>query len=251
MKKTPIALALLFATATSSAFAAENEFHHEARINYGTNSEEVSDGVWSAAYRYYFEAVDQSNGPYALNGFLAQKSNVGVNYQYYDIENFDVDSISIDGKFVFDSNWFISAAYGRTNVDSFDTDSYLAEVGYYFNSSSAVSAFYSDSDNDTAEEYGLAVRSFMALESTAGIELSANWSHTDFDDTFNVGADWYINDSWYVGANYFDTRSSDYSISTGYWWQISDTFSATFDASRLIDSDVDGVNLSASIVGRF
>ncbi len=251
MKKTPIALALLLSAAAPSTFAADNEFQNEARVIYSTNSEEVSEGVWNAAYRYYFDPVDRSNGPFALNGFLAQKSNLGANYLHYDIADFDVNALNIDGTFVFDSNWFVSAGYGRASVDNRDSNNYSAEVGYYFNSSSAVSAFYSDGDDNAVEQYGLAVRSFIALESTAGVDLSARWSHTDFDDTYNVGANWYVTNSWYVGAHYLDARSSDYAINTGYWWQFSDTFSATFDAGKIIDSDVDGVNLSASIVGRF
>ncbi|WP_394388349.1 putative porin [Shewanella woodyi] len=260
MKNSTMSLAVLLGLTSMSAVAAQdNAFQHQASLDYQTNSEEVSDGVWNANYRYYIAPVDQSNSPYALNGFLAQTTNLGASYSKLDVGIYDSDAYSVDGTYVFASKWFVSASYYRaeTTITGFDAsntdyDAYRGEVGYYFNESSSISAFYADGDNNAVEVYGLNLRSFVALESTAGVDLTANWTHTDSDDSFNLGADWYVNNSWSVGAGYYNSDGhDDFSLRTAYWLRISDNFSANFNLSKLLDSDADGVGMGVGVVGRF
>ncbi|NMH65431.1 putative porin [Shewanella salipaludis] len=251
MKQTTAALAILLSLASTAAMAVQdNSYQHEAGLNYNGNSEEFGDGTWNANYRYYFKSVDQAKGPYALNGFLAQESNLGASYSNYDA--LDTDTFGIDGTYVFDSNWFVSANYSRVDVGSHDANTYGAEVGYYFNNASSVSAFFNDGDNNIEESYGLKLRSFIALKSTSGVDLSASWTHADSDDAFNVKADWYINKAWSVGLGYSDNGDDDnFSVSTAYWWRLSDSFSANFGLAKVLDSDVDGVDIGLGLIGRF
>ncbi|ACA87698.1 putative porin [Shewanella woodyi] len=253
MKNSTISLAILLGLTSMSAVAAQdNAFQHQASLSYSTNSEEVSDGAWNANYRYYIAPVDQSNSPYALNGFLAQTTNLGASYSKLDVGIYDSDAYRVDGTYVFASKWFVSASYGRVEFLNTDYDAYRGEVGYYFNESSSISAFYADGDNNAVEVYGLNLRSFVALESTAGVDLTANWTHTDSDDAFNLGADWYVNNSWSVGAGYHNNDANDdFSLRTAYWLRISDNFSANFNLSKFLDSDADGVGMSVGVVGRF
>ncbi|NRB23226.1 putative porin [Shewanella sp.] len=251
MKHTTTALAILLSLSSMSAVAAQdNDFQHEAGLEYNANSEDAGDGAWNAYYRYYFEGVDQGKSPYVLNGFLAQASNIGANYSNFDV--IDSDTIGVDGTFVFDSNWFVSANYQRNEIGNFDFNTFGAEVGYYFNDSSAVSAFYQDGDSDVEDSYGLTLRSYIALQSTAGVDLQANWIHSDSDNMFNVGADWYVNNAWSVGAGYSDSKFFDgFDIRTAYWLRISDSFSASFEISKVLDSDADGVGFGIGVIGRF
>ncbi|GGJ00809.1 hypothetical protein GCM10007978_43070 [Shewanella hanedai] len=251
MNKSTTALAILLGLTSMSAVAAQdNAFQHEASLDYQTNSEEVSDGAWNAQYRYYVAPVDQSKSPYALNGFLAQTSNIGANYSTFDVA--DYDQYGVDGTYVFDSKWFVSANYQQVDVSSTDFNTYGAQVGYYFNESSSVSAFYQDGDSNVEESYGLNLRSYIALQSTAGVDLKATWVHLDSDDVFNLGADWYVNNSWSVGAGYINSDADDtFNIRTAYWLRISDSFSANFNVSKVLDSDYDGVGMGVGVVGRF
>ncbi len=91
-----------------------------------------------------------------------------------------------------------------------------------------------------------------------------------------VAADWYITKSWSVGANYlwsqydmeskytapdaintynYDDSNSSYSLSTAYWWQISQSFAAKFSAAKQFgldgDNGPDGLMVGATINGRF
>ncbi|NRD73125.1 putative porin [Shewanella sp. VB17] len=251
MKKTTSALAILLGLTSMSAIAAQdNAFQHEASLNYDTNSEEVSDGNLNAHYRYYVAPVDQSKSPYALNGFIAQTTNLGANYNVNDSAR---DAYGVDGTYVFASKWFVSANYQQVGFEH-TNNLYGAKAGYYFNESSAVSAFYNDGDKNVKETYGLNLRSYIALESIAGVDLTANWLHSGSDDDLNLGADWYVNNSWSVGAGYTssDNEALDgFDVRTAYWLRISDNFSANFNLSKMLDSDVDGVDMGVGVIGRF
>ncbi|MEC4724927.1 putative porin [Shewanella sp. D64] len=245
-------LTILLGLSSMSAIAAQdNVFQHEASLGYEANSEELGDGIWEAKYRYFASPVSQDGSPYALNSFMAQTSNLGINYTTFDVE--DRDNMGIDGTYVFDSKWFVGLNYQRNEIGNFDFDTYGVEVGYYLNDHSSISAFYDDGDDSVEESYGLKVRSFVAFESTSGMDLGASWLHTDSDNAFNLDVDWYINNSWSIGAGYVnsDLYDGDFDIRTAYWLRISDSISANFAVSKVLDSDADGLGLAIAINGRF
>lgn len=248
--KNVTALALVLGFGTLPAMAAQDApFQHEAGVKYAANTEEFGDGLWDLNYRFYVDPVSQEKGPYALNGFLAQSSNVGASYSKLDDAELDV--FAVDGTYVFDSKWFVGAKIKRYDVGAFDTDTYQLDLGYYFNESSKVAAFYIDgSDMDSV--YGAEVRSFIDLKNTTGIDLGAMWAHTDDDDSFSANADWYVTKAWSVGLGYVDSGFDDnFVVKSAYWLQLSDTFSATFELSKTLDSDIDGFGASIGVVGRF
>ena len=102
----------------------------------------------------------------------------------------------------------------------------------------------------------------------------ATRSQTD-SNIVSLAADWYVTKSWAVGAGYlwgqYDAESEytniddlyrysndgsdcSYSISTAYWWQISDLFAAKFSAAKhfAIDGDdTDGFMVGISANARF
>jgi hypothetical protein len=245
---TALALVLGF-VALPTVAAQDAPFQHQAGFAYGANTEEFGDGLWDLNYRFYLDSVSQEKGPYALNGFLAQSSNVGANYSMQD--DTDLDIFSVDGTYVFDSKWFVGAQIKRFDAGIFDTDTYELNAGYYFNDSSKVAAFYTDG-SDIDSVYGAEIRSFIDLANTTGIDLSAGWTHADEDDMFNVNADWYVTKSWSVGLGYVDSGFDDnFVANTAYWLPISDAFSATFALSKILDSDVDGFFAAVGVVGRF
>jgi hypothetical protein len=248
--KNVTALALVLGFVALPAMAAQDApFHHEAGLDYSANTEEFGDGLWDLNYRFYLDSVSQEKGPYALNGFLAQSTNVGASYSMQD--DIDLDIFSVDGTYVFDSKWFVGAKIERYDAGVFDTDIYQLDLGYYFNDSSKVAAFYADG-SDIDSIYGLEVRSFIDLKNTTGVDLGANWTHTDADDIFNVNADWYVTKAWSVGLGYDDNGSDDnFTAKTAYWLRMSDSFSATFELAKVLDSDVDGLFVGVGVVGRF
>jgi hypothetical protein len=248
--KNVTALALVLGFVALPTVAAQNTpFQHQAGVTYSANSEELDDGLWDLNYRFYLDPVSQAKGPYALHGFLAQASNLGASYSK--IDEAELDIFAVDGTYVFDSKWFVGVELSRYDDDFFDTETYTLDLGYYFNDSSKVSIFYTDG-SDFESVHGAEVRSFIELEDTTGIDLSAGWISSYFDDVFNVNADWYFTKAWSVGLGYVKVGSYDnFVVNTAYWLHMSDAFSATFALSKDLDSDTDGVGASVGVVGRF
>ncbi|NRB22229.1 MAG: putative porin [Shewanella sp.] len=331
MKKSILSLAVLLGLVSTSVNAAENldssnTFQHEANVTLGTHTDELDNGLWSLDYRFYFSPVDTDNSPYALNGFLAQKSNIGAQYAQMSMFT-DTVSYSIDGTYVLDSNWFIGVNYKLLDMDYGNSSLFAQEneaseyglrLGYYFNETSEVSFTYqsssmsgessytwlddthkSSSDSDS-KIYSAQVHSFVPLASFSGLDLLASWRYIDTSNKHNISAidgefireiqnnstvdtsivtlaaDWYITKSWSVGAGYIwrqydmegesifpdeaykfsdDDTNSSYSVSTSYWWQISQSFAAKFSAAKQFgvdgDNEPDGFLVGATINGRF
>ncbi|MFB2654873.1 outer membrane beta-barrel protein [Shewanella seohaensis] len=271
-------LALLFALTSTTTFAAtDNTYQHDVSLVYASSTDEFSDGSWDADYRYYFTPVSQDTAPYALSGFLAQSSNISVGYNVSEHSDFYL----ISGEYVFDSKWFIGLNYGMIDSDYQETNNYGAKLGYYFNANSAVYLKYSTDNTDLAygtyykgeidvDTVGLGIRSFIPLESTAGVDLYADlgyshsessssfdfgsnyYHHTSNDTSLNLGARWFINKSWAVGASHTIQDEDDPStIYTSYYWRITDFISAQTSISKFIDSDADDVFIALGINGRF
>ncbi|RTR28865.1 putative porin [Shewanella atlantica] len=235
---------------TSSA----NRYQHEANVTLSTHTDDFGDGLWNLNYRYYLHPVNIENGPYALNGFIAQESNIGA--QYTQMNNYsDNDMYSIHGSYVFDSKWFIGANYQKINIDndwsiySFDENRYGINLGYYFNSSSEVSVFYQRSDSSDSYDgrynatvidgpvfksssfekddsnYGVNLHSFIPLQAISGIELLANWTHSSSHATnktiFDPGSRVYTsdsdNDQILIAADVYINQS--WSIGADYLWE--------------------------------
>lgn len=234
-----------------------SSYQHELNLALGTYSDDFGDGIWDLGYRYYFSPVDITKTPYALNGILAQASNIGVQYAQMQIID-DADLYQIDATYVFDSKWFVKGMYEKDDSDSQYTtldesqDSYHFSLGYYFNDTSEVSIYYGNarsSDNyhhtidlnasevgfryqgdfdSQTDTYGVQARSFMPMQSFAGIELAGFWQYSQNDHRnatsyydgnseesgsyqydsntdrhlVHLATDFYINKSWSVGGEY-------------------------------------------------
>ncbi|QFU20652.1 hypothetical protein FM038_001340 [Shewanella eurypsychrophilus] len=180
---------------------------------------------------------------------MAQSSNIGAQYSLMNTEyrgiggnnDFDTDSYSIDGTYVFDSSWFLGLAYQDVNpneqnsVYDQDSDTYTINAGYYITNSASLSAFYSNSEQSdekdyelyqlameqSVDSYGVEYRHFFAFTPLSGIDLSAKLSQEKLDyvsvssgasntknlsnntvNTAIINLNWYINRSWSIGANY-------------------------------------------------
>ncbi|RTR26087.1 putative porin [Shewanella atlantica] len=253
MKLNKATLAVTLAFLSLNVVAENKEYQHEASVGYLAYSEDVGDGILGANYRYYFSPVNQDSSPYALNGFLSQTSNVGTNYSYFNELN--MDSSGVDGTYVFDSKLFVSLDYQYTSIGNVDFNTYGVEVGYYVDRSISVSAFFDYDDHaygNDKDSYGLQIRRYLELSSSPGIDLSARWEHVNSNNRYTLGADWYVSDSWSVGTGYDRVGSDgDFDIRTAYWLRMSDSFSANFAISKIVDPDVDGFNLGFAVTGRF
>jgi hypothetical protein len=268
MKKL-ISIAVLCGLFGANAFAAQdNTYQHEAGLDYGAHSDYFEEGTWNLGYRYYATPVAQDKVPYALSGFLAQSSNMGASFSTMEGDD---KYYGIHGEYVLDSKWFIGGSYYRQDADFMENNSYGLSLGYYFNDTSAVYANYSRNETDidggpffsdleTSSDFYLAgISSFLPLQATSGVLLVAELAHysrSDSSDSSNflrLKADWYLTQSWSIGANYSrDEDDFDYStLETSYFLRLTDNISARAMVSRMIEPSGVGVGISLGLNGRF
>ena len=315
MKKHALTLATLLAIYSTAALAqgststeSSNLYQHDISAELSTTNDDFGDGLYGINYRYYFTPVATDKGPYALSSFLAQTSNLGGGVQQASTFN-DTTSYHIDGRYVFDSKWYVSAGYSLLDYDDEpnfgdgrdNSSAYGIGAGYYINDTTDISTSYwtsseSSSDSNYFDEsdiksYNVDIRSFIPLEAFSGIYLNGglNYVEYDFENGFTSGdfssysngdtetttlllaADWYITPSWSVGAaqawswskgnyqygsSYYDSAEGEHesdssilSLSTRYWWQISQHFSAQFSLSKSFVSEDDNDDDDAFGIG--
>ncbi|WP_051484586.1 putative porin [Shewanella waksmanii] len=318
-----IAIAML--AVPSLVLANTGQFNHQADLSYINNDNIDSylsgSDLWQVNYRYYLDEVDVANGPYALNGFLAQSSQFGAFYTAQQDSlsggaKADSDFYGVDATYVFDNGWFVGGRYQQSkpaqlsNTFSQDSDEYGLSLGYYLNDNASITVFYSNESQDdsyktldnfinreekTIDGFGIEYRHFIRFETTAGIDFylvgekqdieQTNLSHWQSSpttsqyqaDVYVVSAslDWFINNSWSLGAHYMwrdlsyeynSDRNNGYyesgsnsidqlSLNTAYWWQFSDHLAAQFHAEQFFgdryDGTLEGFSAGASLIGRF
>ncbi|WP_228290834.1 putative porin [Shewanella cyperi] len=265
-KQIPLALAMMLASGLSYA-AADVPFQHEASVSYGSNTDDFGDGSWNLGYRFYASPVSQEQQPYALSGFLAQTSNLGAGYTT--VDDADLDAYHLDGQYVFSNKWFLLAGYDKvefgSDFASFDSHVYSFGGGYYFNDHSAAFASYSRQESDSnwpgsdfsVDHYALGVRSYIKMQSTAGVDLQMNVTHSrmdgDSNSALNLNADWYLTRAWSIGGHYSIDEDGDdaYGLQTAYWLRLSDNISLTFALAKTIEPDSDGMFANIGLNGRF
>ncbi len=283
-----LAILTAFSSSLSTLVMADDDYQHDGTVTYFDQTESSSDGTFKLDYRYYFSSINDNKTPYLLSGYLGQVSNIGGFYS--GIGN-DFDQYNISGEYVFDSKWFIKAQYSNFEADSsFENDNYGVTLGYYFNPSSSfyieyirssggydISESSSFRKSDTEQDsITLGADTYVQFDWTEGLYLSGRYTYSDYtvDSVFNdpdisdsggsysdsnstalVEADWYVTNSWSVGASYFyDFDESEYDswlLSTDYYLPITDTMAAVFTAAKELDSDIDGFSYSIGVNGRF
>ncbi|WP_394202528.1 hypothetical protein [Shewanella waksmanii] len=319
------AIATAMLAAPSVAFAGTGQFNHQADLSYINNdnidSYLTGSELWQVNYRYYLDDVDVANSPYALNGFLAQSTQIGAFYTAQQDSlpggaKADSDFYGIDAAYVFYSGWFIGGQYLQSkpaqvrDTYSQDSDEYGVSLGYYLNDAASLTLFYSNqsqgdsyktldnlisSEEMTIDSFGVEYQHYIRFETTSGIYFNLVGEKQDIEktllghqqsrptttryqaDLYTVSAsvDWYINNSWSLGANYkwlersYESSSDrnngyyesgrintdQYSLNTAYWWQFSDHLAAQFHAEQFFgdrfDGTLDGFSAGASLIGRF
>ncbi|NMP16938.1 outer membrane beta-barrel protein [Thalassotalea sp. Y01] len=257
-------LATCLALFVNQAQAAQDSpYHHQIEIGNVTSTDDISDGFFFARYTYYLDEVEQ-NGPYRLNGFLAQSSELTV-------ENFDGDSNGISGRWVVDNQWYIGGGVFLPNDDRIG-DIYNIRGGYFINAYTEAYGSYSyrESDNDfndsEQDDISIGIKTLLPIANSAGIYLSASYEYSELnvsysdndrgdfsfdDDWWRFNAEWFLNKRWSIGA-FYTLRDDDdfYGVKTDYTWRITDSFSLYTGVVNYIEPDADDLQLNLSLEWR-
>ncbi|BCU66176.1 hypothetical protein F941_00156 [Acinetobacter bouvetii DSM 14964 = CIP 107468] len=219
MKKLAIASALLSALAvTGTAHAYQAEVGASAGYidpdNGGSGSEFGVNGT------YYFNPVQTRNAPLAEAAFLDRASNVSVHANFADRGDVDDNTYGIGAEYyVPNSDFYLSGDVSRNNTEvrdflgnkhDFDTTYYSAEVGYLpapgFLVAAGVKGY--DNDKDDGADPTLRAKYVTTLSNGKDINLEAGASFGDLDE-FNLAADYFIDKTFSVGADYYNNDLTD------------------------------------------
>ena len=221
MKKLAIASALLSAlavTGTANAYQAEVG----AAAAYVDPDNGGSGSAFGVDGTYYFNPVQTRNAPLAEAAFLDRASNVSAQATFADQgDNVESNTYGVNAEvYVPNTDFFIGAGIAKndTEVDlgprTIDTDltTYSAEVGYLPAPGLLIAAGLKGWDNDQDDGVDPTLRAKYVTQLSNGndINLEAGASFGDLDE-YNLAADYFIDKTLSVGADYYNNDLTDQS----------------------------------------
>ncbi len=215
MKKLAIASALLSTLAiTGTANAYQAEVGASAGMidpDHGSTA-----GTYGVDGTFYFKPVQTRNAPLAEAAYLDRASNVNAQYQYSKVDDAKIHNYGVGVEyFVPNSDFYLSGNVGRQDVKvkhygKDDTTLYSAEVGYMPAPGFLVAVGAKGYDNDRKDGVDPTIRAkyVTTLSNGKDINLEAGAAFGDLDE-YNLAADYYIDKSFSVGADYYSNDLTD------------------------------------------
>lgn len=219
MKKLAIASAVLSVLAvTGTAHAYQAEVGASAAYvdpDLGSSGSEL--GVNG---KYYFKPVQTRNAPLAEAAYLDRASNVGVAATFADRGDLDDTTYGASVEyFVPNSDFYVSGGISQNEQERFnilgqkydwDTTYYNAEVGYLPAPGLLIAAGLKGYDNDADDGVDPTIRAkyVTTLSNGKDINLEAGAAFGDLDE-YNLKADYYIDKTLSVGADYLNNDVED------------------------------------------
>ncbi|WP_445660530.1 putative porin [Acinetobacter sp. F16] len=221
MKKLAIASALLSAlavTGTANAYQAEVG----AAAAYVDPDNGSSGSALGVNGTYYFNPVQTRNAPLAEAAFLDRASNVNAQATFADRGDVDDNTYGVGAEiFVPNSDFYLSGNVSQNETErfnvlgqkyDFDTTYYAAEVGYLPAPGLLIAAGLKgyDNDNDDGVDPTLRAKYVTTLSNGKDINLEAGAAFGDLDE-YNLAADYFIDKTLSVGADYHNNDLTDQS----------------------------------------
>ena len=215
MKKLAIASALLSALAvTGTANAYQAEVGASAGLIDPDNGS--SSGSFGVDGTYYFNPVQTRNSPLAEAAFLDRASNVNAQFNYDEVGDAEATKYGVGAEYyVPNSDFYVSGNVARQDIEypngaDFDTTLYGAEIGYLPAPGLLIAAGLKgyDNDYDDGVDPTLRAKYVTTLSNGKAINLEAGAAFGDLDE-FNLAADYFIDPSLSVGADYYNNDLND------------------------------------------
>ena len=212
MKKLAIASALLSAlavTGTANAYQAEVG----ASAGYVDPDNGSSGSEFGVNGKYYFNPVQTRNAPLAEAAFLDRASNVSAQVNFADRGELDDTTYGVGVEyFVPNSDFYVSGGISQNEQErvnlvgqkfDWDTTYYNAEIGYLPAPGLLIAAGLKGYDNDADDGVDPTLRAkyVTTLSNGKDINLEAGAAFGDLDE-YNLKADYFIDKTLSVGADY-------------------------------------------------
>lgn len=245
-------------SASSSVFA--NEYQTFAELNYLSldvegNGENENGNGYSLSFNHFFDKK-QSLGPLSEFDYINRESHAFA--AYYDFED--------DSAFAIGGNYFAGRfLIGATYEDNDDYDSKSFSLGYLISRDFLVKVTATDPDfsdtsynlsaqynhqldgNDylgftysTDEEFdyqSISGTYFTRLEGERYLKLEAAYYDSDFDDTWEIGASYYLNNMTSVSLG--TSEESDYTLGARHFFNNNFSIQADYFTTEEFGVEVD------------
>lgn len=219
MKKLTLATALFAATASLVTMNANAyQFEVGAGAGYIDPDNGGSGSQFDLNGTYYFNPVQDKNAPLAEAAFVNRASNVSVGANFADRGNVDDNTYGAGVEyFVPNSDFYLGGNISQNEVSvdgsnrDFDTTYYAAEVGYLPVPNLLVAVGVKGYDNDVDDGVDPTIRAkYVTQLGGKDVNLEAGASFGDLDE-FNLAADYYLDKTFSVGADYYTNDITDQS----------------------------------------
>lgn len=220
MKILNLSIAILAASASLVAVQANAyQFEVGAGAGYVDPDHGSSGSELDFNGKYYFDNVQSKDAPLAEAAFVNRASNVSLNANLKDVGDNDNNTYGAGIEyFVPNSDFYLNGNVSRQNVEQKrphggkiknETTLYGAEVGYLpvANLLLAVGVKGYDNDNDDGVDPTIRAK-YVTQLGGKDINLEAGAAFGDLDE-FNLAADYFIDKTFSVGADYYSNDISD------------------------------------------
>ncbi|GLP96967.1 putative porin [Paraferrimonas sedimenticola] len=206
----------------------------------------ASDQTLAAEYRYYLDPVDWNNGPYALNDFLSKTSRIGGALAVPRDDPNNRYAVALEGRYIFDSEWFINAGLGHAKNYSTTNNLYAIGAGKYLNDQTALALNYNRqnidfgnrSSDDSYDAISLAVQHFRPLSENRGMNFEAAITADRKEYKYRFGerssqnqvtlsakGEYFFNQGWRAGVGFYSefqhAKRDVAMLYTDYQWRVS------------------------------
>jgi len=244
--RTTVACAI--ALSASSSFAQDlssqnTSIQHEIGVGI-SDIRDTDDNFIGVSYRYYFDAVNIGEQPWAISPYLQRTNSLSVDY--FGIDN--IDSINVKGEWFYSDSLVVRGRYGRitddreyyddtlqrfgADVSTFANEHWEYGAGFDFydlderSYDVSGSLDYQNSDSEFSfnvfaryTSFGTSMQRF-----TPGWDIKLKGTSFDSDISIELDADYYFKSNWSVGVmiiheeNDFDETDSVIELGTNYWF---------------------------------
>lgn len=173
---------------------------------------------------YYFKNLPSNTAPLAESAFIQKANNVSANVAWADLGKTELSTYQVAGEYYLpNTQFYTSANLARHHVEvpvgalkaESDVNTYGAEIGYLPMDNFLVAVGLTGYKADDDKGVNPTVRAkYLSQFAGKAINLEAGAKFGDLDE-YNLKADYYLDNTFSVGADYFNndlSKTSEFGV---------------------------------------
>ncbi len=238
---------------------AAGSFDFETK-NPKTIDDDTDTDIFSVGGTYFLENVDTSKGPLGEAAFLDHASHISLGFTDGEVDisggdDEDGQTYSVDTRYVAEgpgwklSGWLVDVGFERLEPGDREVDVWSLGIGKYVTPNTTLVLGYQNvniNNGGDADRWGADLEHFFAF-SNGGLKARAHGGKTvvsgiDDPTTWGLGATWYLNNNWGIGADYdqkdrngFETDEASFNVE----WFVTENFAVDLSYKYIQPDDID------------